>query len=213
MSSNGPLAAALSALVGRTRRQLLLLTTLYFSILFLESEVGHMPLLAGGWQSLALIPVVWLAVSLLSLMALLLWPSGATGRLAQIVMVVAGIVGIIGVFPHFAANGVTWSHLSALANGSFFHGEPGPQWPLAITIGGVLGFIGAYGVADDTEFQRETSGWLKPLAFLLLLCGIALSDVLATLGWGAMLVVVAALFLLAITLVDIASAMTAEREA
>ena len=213
MTSNGPLAAALTKLQGPARRQLLLLTTLYFSILFLESEVGHMPLLAAGWQNLALLPVVWLAVSLLSLMALLMWPSKTTSVLAQSAMIVAGVVGVIGIFPHFAANGVTWNHLSALANGSFFHGEPGPQWPLAITIGGVLGFIGGYGVADDREFRREPSGRLKPLAFSLLVCGIVLSDVLATLGWGSMLVVVAALFLLAITLVDVVSAITAESEA
>ena len=172
-----------------------------------------MPLLAGGWQNLALIPVVWLAVTLLALMALLMWPSGTTSALVKAATIVAGVVGIVGVFPHFAANGVTWNHLSALSNGSFLHGEPGPQWPLAITIGGVLGFIGAYGVADDQEFRSERSGWLRPLAFLLLVCGIALSDVLITLGWGSMLVVIAALFLLAITLVDVVRALTAEKEA
>ena len=195
-------------LQGRARRQLLLLTTLYFSILFLESEVGHMPLLAAGWQTLALLPVVWLAVSLLALMSVLLWPSAATSRFLRLAMIVAAIVGVIGVFPHFAANGVTWDKLGALASGSFFHGEPGPQWPLAIAIGGVLGFIGGYRVENDAEFRREHDGWVKWLAFVLLVCGIALSDILATLGWGSMLVVVAALLLLAITLVDITSAMT-----
>lgn len=209
MSSSGPFAA----LQGRARRQLLLLTTLYFAILFLESEVGHIPILSAGIWNLALLPVVWLAVSLLTLMAVLLWPSVGTSGLLQIAMVGAGIIGIVGVFPHFAAIGVTWGHLGALADGSFLHGEPGPQWPLAITIGGVLGLIGGYGVADDVAFARESVGWLKYVAFALLLAGIALSDYLATLGWGSIIVVAAALLLFAITLVDIVSVLAAEKEA
>ncbi len=205
--------AASKSLPGKSRRQLLTLTTLYFAILFLESNVSHIPLLSAGWRSLALLPVVWLAVSLLALMAALLWPSAVTGRLLQIAMLVAAVIGIIGVFPHLAANGIAWNHPAALFSGAAFHGEPGPQWPLAITIGAVLGFIGAYRTAKNRESKRAGVGWPAMIAFVLLIVGIALSDSLATLGWGSTAIVAAALLLLVITLVDIASGMAGRRAA
>lgn len=198
------------SITGEARRQLLLLTTLYFAILFLESDVNHVPLLSAGWLTYALIPVVWLSFSLLALMAAQLWPSAATSRLLHVAMIGAALVGIIGVFPHLAANGVTWNNPGALFNPALLHGQPGPQWPLAITIGAVLGLIGGNGIAQDAAFQRAAVGWPTRIAFILVLIGVALSDSLATLGWGSSVIVVAALFLLAITLREI---MAAERNA
>ncbi len=191
------------SITGEARRQLLLLTTLYFAILFLESDVNHVPLLSAGWLSFALIPVVWLSFSLVALMAVALWPSSATSRLLQVAMIGAALVGIIGVFPHLAANGVTWNHPSALLNPALLHGAPGPQWPLAITIGAVLGFIGGYGIAQDVDFAHATVGWPTRIAFVLVVIGVALSDWLATLGWGSSVIVISALLLLAITLREI----------
>jgi hypothetical protein len=193
-------AAALESLHGNARRQLLMLTTFYFAILYLESEVSHMPLLSASWWNLALVPVVWLAVSLLTLMAVLLWPSVVTSRVLQVAMVVAAVVGVLGVFPHLAANGISWNKPGSLFSAAAFHGEPGPQWPLAITIGAVLGFIGGYGITGAADIGRPVR-WLTRVAFLLLIVGIALSSSLTTLGWGATAVVAAALLLLAITLV------------
>jgi hypothetical protein len=207
------LAAALASLQGNARRQLLMLTTLYFAILFLEVEVNHIPLLLAGWRTLAILPVVWMGVALLALMAALLWPSATTMRLLQVAMVIAAVIGVIGVFPHLAANGVTWGQYGALLSGAVFHGQPGPQWPLAITIGGALGLIGAYGLPDDQEFKRARVAWPVYVAFLVLLAGIVLSYSFSTLGWGATAIVVAALVLLAITLVDIASVTAGRRAA
>jgi hypothetical protein len=118
-------------------------------------------------------------------------------------MIGAALVGIIGVFPHLAANGVTWNHPSALLNPALLHGAPGPQWPLAITIGAVLGFIGGYGIAQDVDFAHATVGWPTRIAFVLVVIGVALSDWLATLGWGSSVIVISALLLLAITLREI----------
>jgi hypothetical protein len=207
------IGAAFASLQGEARRQLLMLTTLYFSILFLESEVSHIPLLSAGWWNLALLPVIWLAVSLLTLMAALLWPSASTSRFLQVAMLGAAVVGVVGVFPHLEANGVTLNQLGALLNGSVFRGEPGPQWPLAITIGAALGFIGANGIAGDLEFRRGSAGWAAVLAFVVLVVGIALSYSLTTLGWGATAIVASALLLLAISLVRILSVMAERRAA
>lgn len=120
-------------------------------------------------------------------------------------MLGAALVGIIGVFPHLAANGVALNKLGPLLNGSVLHGEPGPQWPLAITIGSVLGLIAAYGLADDQEYTRGSLGWFTAMVFALLIVGIALCDNLTTLGWGAAAIVIAAILLLAVTLANIAS--------
>ena len=203
-------AVALGSLHGDARRQLLMLTTFYFSILYLESEVSHMPLLSAGWWNLALVPVVWLAVSLLALMAVVVWPSAVTSRLLLVAMVVAAVMGIVGVFPHLAANGIARNKPGSLFSAAAFQGEPGPQWPLAITIGAVLGFIGGYGITGAADIGRPVR-WFTRVAFLLLIVGIALSSSLTTLGWGATAVVAAALLLLAITLVHITE--MARREA
>ena len=183
-----------------------MLTTLYFAILFLESDVNHVPLLSAGWLTFALIPVVWLSFSLVALMAVQLWPSPGTSRLLQVAMIGAALVGIIGVFPHLVANGVTWSNPGALFNPALLHGQPGPQWPLSITIGAALGLIGGYGIAADAAFQRAGAGWPTRIAFILVVIGVALSDSLTTLGWGSSVIVIAALLLLAITLREVIAA-------
>jgi len=191
---------------GEARRHLLLLTTLYFAILFLESDVNHVPLLSAGWRTFALIPVVWLSFSLVALIVVQMWPSAATSRLLQVAMIGAAVVGVIGVFPHLNANGVTWTNPGALFNPALLHGQPGPQWPLAITIGAVLGLIGGNRIAQDAAFQRAAIDWPTRIAFVLVVIGVGLSDSLATLGWGSSTIVVAALLLLVITLREIIAA-------
>jgi hypothetical protein len=183
-----------------------MVTTLYFAILFLESAVGHIPAVTSNWRSLALLPAVWMPVSLLALMAAFVRASRATERFLQVAMVVAGVIGFIGVSPHLVANGVTWARPAGLVNGSAFHGEPGPTWPLAIAIGAVLGFVGSYGLAADRDFLRTSaaSGPLRAAAFALLLAAIVLSRSVATLGWCGSVTVVAAALLFVHVLTDIA---------
>lgn len=182
-----------------------MLTTVYFAILFLESDVSHMPVLSAGPWSLALLPVVWLGISVLALVAMLLRPSAVTSRLLQVAMIVAAAIGVIGVFPHLSADGIGWNKLGAFFTGAAFHAEPGPQWPLAITIGAVLGFIGASGIAENAEFMPVSVGWPTKIAFLLLVIGILLSYALTTLGWGSTAIVAGAVLLLVLTFADIVS--------
>jgi len=198
---------ALRELQGPGRHLLLMVTTLYFAILFLESAVGHIPAVTSNWRSLALLPAVWMPVSLLALMAALVRASRATELFLQVTMLVAGAIGVVGVFPHLAANGVTWARLGGLLNGSVFHGEPGPTWPLAITIGAVLGFAGSYGLATDREFTRTSgpSSRLRAAAFALLLVAILLSQSVSTLGWCGWASTAAAALLFVHVLMDIAA--------
>lgn len=213
MSAVQRAVAALRELRGPGRHLLLMVTTLYFAILFLESAVGHIPALTSNWRSLALLPAVWMPVSLLALMAALVTASRATERCLQGAMVVAGVIGFVGVSPHLVANGVTWAHPGGLLNGSALRGEPGPTWPLAITIGAVLGFVGSVGLGADREFTRTsaTSSGLRAAAFVLLLAAILLSRSVGTLGWCGAVTVAAAALLFVHVLTDIGAVLRQRR--
>jgi len=190
--------AVLERVRGEARRQLLLVTTLYFGILFLESSVGHVPFMAANW--LTLLPIVVLPLSLIALVAVFLKPSASTEVFLRFMMVVAAAIGVVGIFPHLAANGVTWSKLGPLLNGAVFHGEPGPTWPLAIAFGALMGFSGSFGLASDREFAQAVwhrpFAWLDKIAFLLLIAAIALAASIGTLGWACTAIVAASILLL-----------------
>jgi len=184
-----------------------MVTTLYFAILFLESAVGHIPVGASNWRNLAPLPAIWMSVSLLALMAAFVRASRATELFLQVAMLVAGAIGFVGASAHLVANGVTWARPTGLLNGSVLHGSPGPTWPLAITLGAVLGFVGSYGLATDREFTRTSglSSRLRAAAFALLLVAILLSRSVTTLGWCGSVTVVAAALLFVDVLTDIAA--------
>lgn len=204
---------ALRELQGPARHLLLMVTTLYFAILFLESAVGHIPVVAANWRNLALLPAVWMPISLLALMAALVKASPATELFLRVAMLVAGVIGFVGVSPHLVANGVTWARPAGLLNGSVLHGEPGPTWPLAIAIGAVLGFVGGYGLAADRDFTRTSgpSSRLRAAAFVLLLVAIVLSRSVTTLGWCGSVTVAAAALLFVHVLTDIAAVLRRSR--
>jgi len=203
------MTAVLDRIRGEARRRLLLVTTLYFGILFLESSVGHVPFMAANWLTLP--PIVVLPLSLLALAAAFLKPAAATEFFLRFMMIVAAAIGIVGVFPHLAANGVTWTKLGPLLNGSVFHGEPGPTWPIAIAFGALMGLCGGFGLANDREFAqavwRGPLTWLDKIAFLLLVVAIALSPSIGTLGWACTAIVAASILLLLELLVALCSAL------
>lgn len=209
--------AVLGRLRGEARRQLLLVSTLYFGILFLESSVGHVPLLSADWKSLAILPVIVLPLSLLSLMLVIIVPAAWAAACMRIVMIVAAVVGVVGVFPHLAANGVAAHQLQPVFSGAVFHGEPGPTWPIAIAFGGVLGFIGSFGVAGDEQFARAVREapirWVDKLGFALLVVAIVLSPSLTTLGWACVLTVAAVLVLALNSLVGLIALARGRRNA
>ncbi len=205
--------AALRELHGPGRHLLLMVTTLYFAILFLESAVGHTPAVTANWRSLAVLPAVWMPVSLLALMAALVRASRGTELFLQVAMVVAGLIGFIGVSPHLVANSVTWAQPAGLLNGTALHGEPGPTWPLAITIGAVLGFVGSVGLGADRDFVHTSgpSSRLRGAAFVLLLAAIVMARSVATLGWCGSLTAAAAALLFVHVLTDVAAVLTRSR--
>ena len=86
--------------------RLLTLSILFFTIMLLEVDLGHRPALAAQEAWLALVPVVWLPISLLALMAVQVAPSTFTAIAGQIVMAVAAAVGMVGSGLHMMASGV-----------------------------------------------------------------------------------------------------------
>jgi hypothetical protein len=180
------------------RRALLILAILFFTIMLLEVDLGHRPALARGEAWLVLVPVIWLPISLLALIAVQIAPSAFTMIAALFVMAVAAVVGIAGSGLHMMAAGVDLDHLSRLFSSAVWGGPVSPNWPVAIAVAAVLGFIGALGAARDGQIlRRDISGLVAGAADILILIGIAF----AASPWAVMVsatsLVIAALLLLA----------------
>jgi hypothetical protein len=201
----GPLLAELRG----TRRALLTLSILFFVIMLLEVDLGHRPALAGGEAWLALVPVVWLPLALIALIAVQMAPSTVTMIVALMVTAVAAGVGMIGSGLHMMAAGVDFAHLSRLFSSATWGGPVSPNWPVAITVASVLGFIAAIGASRDGEtLPRDASGLAAGLAYVLIVAGIACAAVPSLVTVSATCLIVAALLLLAALIAMLANAAT-----
>jgi len=182
----------------RMRRPLLVLATLLFVIVLLEVDLGHQPALAQRELSLALLPVLWLPLSLLSLMAVQMKPSRVTAAACQAATAIAAVIGLAGAVAHAVVSGVTLSQPDRIFSLAVWGGPVCPNWPIAITLAAVLGFIGAFGAGDGVPLLRsDPAGMICGVAFALIVAGIGLSATPATLAESAAGLVFAALLLLA----------------
>ena len=197
---------ALTVQLRTLRRPLLFVTTLVFSILLLEVDLGHEPTLAEHAPSLAFLPVVWLAVSLLLLIALQLKPSPVTGLAVEVAMGIAAVVGVVGSVAHLLTSGVSLDRLDLLFSPKVWAGPACPNWPIAIAVAAIIGFAAAYGV-DEEEAHRRADGADKSawFAFALIVAGIGLSMVPGIGAASASCFVLASLLLFAIVLGLVAS--------
>jgi hypothetical protein len=179
------------------RRALLTLAVLFFVIMLLEVDLGHRPVLAGQESWATLVPVVWLPVSLLALMVVQIAPSFVTALLAQAVMAVSAAVGMIGSGLHMMASGVDLEHLSRAFSSDVWGGPASPNWPVAIALASVLGFIAATGAQRDGErLARDVSGVATGIAYVLIVAGCGFAAVPALVLASAVCLVIAALLLL-----------------
>lgn len=181
------------------RQTLLTLSILFFVIMLLEVDLGHRPVLASGDGWLALIPVVWLPLALVSLMAVQIAPSMLTMVAALVVMAVAAAVGMIGSGLHMMAAGVDLEHLSRLFSSAVWGGRVSPNWPVAITLASVLGLIAALGAhRDGASVPRGAAGAITSLAYVLIVVGIGFA------AWPSLVMVSAASLVLAALLLTAA---------
>ena len=190
------LASVLGELRGK-RSALLTLSILFFTIMLLEVDLGHRPALAAQEAWLALIPVVWLPISLLALITVQLMPTTLTAIAAQIVMVVAAAIGMIGSGLHMMVSGVSLENLSRIFSSAVWGGPASPNWPVAIAVAAVLGLVASFGANHDGETLRHDVGVPAGVAYVLIIVSIGLSAIPSAVMVSASCLVVAALLLLA----------------
>ena len=189
---------ALLAELRPIRRSLLVLTTLFFVILVVEVDLGHVPSLKSHAMSLALLPVAWLPLSLFALIVVQVRPSHLAVAAGEAAMVIAAVIGLAGALTHLFASGVALDRTDRVFSATVWGGPVSPNWPVAIAIAAILGFIGCYGAGgDDASLRRDPARAICWAAFALIAAGIALSVTPAMLAQSAACLVLAALLLLA----------------
>ena len=180
------------------RPALLTMAILLFVIMLVEVDLGHRPALAQGNAWLALIPVVWLPVALIALIAVQWGPSLPTMLAALAVMAVSAAVGMAGSGLHMMAAGVDLAHLDRVFSSAVWGGPVSPNWPVAITVAAVLGFIAAFGAAGERAMQATNAlGLVNAVADILIIGGVGGGTWPAFLAISAACLVAAALMLLA----------------
>jgi len=191
------------------RGALLTLAILFFIVMLIEVDLGHHVALLRQDSWLALVPVVWLPVSLLTLMAVQVAPSKLTSYAAMAVMLVSAAVGMVGSGLHMMAGGVDFAHLNRVFTSAVWGGHQSPNWPIAITVASVLGFVAAIDAGRQRQtLPRGALGAASVVAFILIVLGCALAAVPSLVTPSAASLTVAALLLLAVLIGTLAQAMT-----
>ena len=96
------------------------------------------------------------------------------------------------------AAGVDFDHLSRLFSSAVWGGRVSPNWPVAITLASVLGFIAALGAhRDGASLPRGATGATTALAYILIVVGIAFAAWPALVTVSATSLLIAALLLVA----------------
>ena len=194
------------------RRALLTLSILFFTIMLLEVDLGHRPALAAQEAWLALVPVIWLPISLLALIAVQLVPTTFTAIFAQIVMAAAAAVGMIGSGLHMMASGVSLENLSRMFSSEVWGGPASPNWPVAIAVAAVLGLVASFGADRDREAAARDVGVTAAIAYILIVVAIGFSAAPSAVMVSASCLVLAALLLLA-TLIGMLTTAATQRSA
>ena len=203
------LAQDLLGQLRRLRGVLLTLAVLFFIVMLIEVDLGHRAALLRQDSWLALIPVVWLPISLLVLIAVQVAPSKATSFIAMGVMAVSAAVGMIGSGLHMMAAGVDFDHLNRIFSSSVWGGHESPNWPVAITVASVLGLVAAIDAGRNRQtLPSGALGAAAVIAYILIVLGCALAAVPDLVTLSAASLTLAALLLLAVLLGLLANAMT-----
>lgn len=205
----GSLAEDLLRQLRAARGVLLTLSILFFVIMLLEVDVGHRSALLRHDSWLALVPVVWLPVSLMVLMAVQVAPSRFTAYVAIAVMLVSAAVGMVGSSLHMIAAGVDLDHLNRVFSSSVWGGHQSPNWPIAITVASVLGLVAAIGAGRQPEsLPRGALRAGSAIAFIIIVLGCALAAVPGLVTLSAASLAAAAFLLLAVLLGMLVNAST-----
>lgn len=201
------LLASLLAELRGMRRALLTLAILFLVIVLLEVDLGHRPAIAQHEAWLALVPSIWLPISLMALMALQLFPSLFTVIATQVTMAIAAVVAMVGSGAHMLASGATLAHPDRLFSVAVWGGPQSPIWPVGIMMAAALGLIASFGAHRNSEpLRSDIGGVATGIAFVLILAGIGFAPVPWALMVSATSFVLGALLLLAVIVSMLASA-------
>jgi hypothetical protein len=192
----------------RMRRALSALALLFFTVTLVEVDLGHTPALAHhSW--LALLPVAWLPVAMVTLMAVQITPSRFTVIVALIANTIAAAIGMLGAGLHMQAAGVDFEHLSRVFSSAIWGGHQSPNWPIGIAAAGVLGIAASLGADRDCEtLPCDLAGMTTAVAYALIVAGSGAAALPALTMVSSACFVVAALLLLAAFLAVLAGART-----
>ena len=203
------LLASLQAELRAMRRLLLPLAILFFTVMLIEIDLGHRAALARQEAWLALVPVVWLPVALIALIAVEVVPSKFTAIVAMLVMGVAAVVGVVGSAAHMTASGVNLDNLARVFSSAVWGGPASPNWPISIALAAALGFAGAIGAErNDSLMQRDLGGVITAVAFALIVSGCGLAAWPAAVMASAACLAIGSLLLLAALIAMLATAAT-----
>jgi hypothetical protein len=203
-----PLVEDLRGQLRALRGVLLTLAILFFVVMLIEVDLGHRAALLKQDSWLALVPVVWLPVSLIALMAVQVAPSKATSFAAIAVMAVSAALGMIGSGLHIMAAGVDFQHLNRIFSSMVWGGHQSPNWPIAITVASVLGLVAAIDAGHDRQtLPHGALGVVSVIAFILIVLGCALAAIPDLVTLSAASLAAVALLLLAVLVALLANAL------
>ena len=132
------------------------------------------------------------------LMAVQIKPSAFTAGVSMAVMAIAAVVGMVGSGLHMFAAGVSLDNLAAVFSSNVWGGHTSPNWPVAISLAAVLGFVASFGAGPDSDtWPRDLVTLITGAAFALIAIGIGFGVVPELVTVSATSLGVAALLLLA----------------
>ena len=133
-------------------------------------------------------------------------PTTLTVIAAQIVMAVTAAVGMIGSGLHMVVSGVSLENLSRIFSSAVWGGPASPNWPVAIAVAAVLGFVASVGANRNSEPAPGHIGVTASIAYVLIVIAIGLSTMPSVVMVSASCLVLAALLLLAVLIGMLATA-------
>jgi hypothetical protein len=198
---------------GTTRRLALILTVIFFGVLYVEVYVGHLPVLDRHVINGSAIPIAAFPLALATLGVAQLVPNRYSQLALESAMGLSVVVGVAGFLFHLNNNGVRLDHLVPMAYIDTWSGRESPVWPLSISLAALVGLWAGWGLARDRGFM--TAGlrpvgafvWLYVAAGVLFYAGLIMVNVQTVKGVGLVTFLVAVLGYVALMGADLASAL------
>jgi hypothetical protein len=213
----GKIESALSSIQprGASRRLALILTVIFFGVLYVEVYVGHLPVLNRHVLNGSAVPIAAFPLALAALGLAQIIPGRFSEVVLEVVMGLSVAIGIAGFLFHLNANGVTIRHLVPIFYLDTWSGRESPAWPLSISLAALIGLWAGWGLGHDRDFMTAPPKtgrpflWIHLLTGALFYAGLVMINLQAVKGIGLVLFVLAVLGYVALMSADLAAALGA----